>query len=273
MPRVQSLSVTELQTVLSKRIRLPDQPQSHTYYVEECRRLGIFEVSDYELDRLMAQQQRGTSRPELAIELGVDELTIQPGAIRNQPLRFVVRIEPAELEEPLQTSPILPPHGGGAARVNWSHSIALPRGGRAWQALRRSLDGPEQNADVNFVVCDASNPRVALGDGYVNLQRMLREGKEAEGREVILADSRNVRVGSIVVRVRALDALRAAEGDAGAADEEPPAKPTPASSLERHVRCRDGSNLGRSARAAARVPAARVPAAPARHSPLRRRSL
>ncbi|KAL1511984.1 hypothetical protein AB1Y20_005260 [Prymnesium parvum] len=208
MPRLHQLSAAQLHAVLSKRGRVPDTLHSHAYYVEECRKRGLFEISQYELDKATAAPSQGP----LMVDLAVHELSLLPGAIRQQPFRLLIRVEPAGLRDaPLETPAVTPPYSG-AARIDWSHSLPVASGGKTWEALRQALDGPPQKADVRFLLCDAANPRGAsLGEAFVNLQQLLRENEDAERRQLHLLDMRKARVGSLVVRVRALDALRAVD--------------------------------------------------------------
>lgn len=144
--------------------------------------------------------------PVLSIDLGIDELTLLPGVVQAKQSRLVVRVDPAGLtEESIQTSPITLSQRGSAI-VNWSYSIPLQLGAKAWEQLRKGIMNPGKLGNICFTLCSAVDPRGAsIGSARVDLQQLSRENSDAVGRRLFLADSSNRRVGTLVVFVRALN--------------------------------------------------------------------
>ena len=209
MPLVQHLTSAQLQAALRKRqVTLPTRPQSHAFYVEQCRLNGIHDVPHSELSGQAAQRH---SAKEASIVLEVNELTLMQGGGRPQPRSVRVRVETLGMErDTLETRTLVTSYGSAPMRFGFSHTVQLPRDGEAWQALTGVLTGPAEASDLFFVVCDGSLARGPdrLGDAWVNLHQLAGEGREEPRKKLEVLDSANKVLGQLTVTVRALDALR-----------------------------------------------------------------
>ena len=208
---VRHLTTSQLQTVLRGRnVRLPEgSTQSHAYYVELCRSHGLVEVTAAELagGAPAAVGFGGAGGVTQQVVLGVQELVLSAephGASR----RLGVRVEALGMEEaPLETAAMLG-RGGDAMRFNWSHSIPVAAGNRAWGALARALaTAREEDSDVYFTVRDADTGS-SVGEAYVNLEKLLRGGVDYHMEVLQILDNASRPLGHLSVSVRALDALR-----------------------------------------------------------------
>ena len=141
------------------------------------------------------------------IVLGVQELVLSAEP-RGSSRRLSVRVEALGMEEaPLET-PAMVGRGGEAMRFNWSHSIPVASGNRAWGALARALaTTQEEDSDVYFTVRDAETGG-SVGEAYVNLEKLLKGGVDKAGEAVQVLDAKDRLVGRLTLTVRALDALR-----------------------------------------------------------------
>ena len=127
-----------------------------------------------------------TAQPrELRLELGVVELSLTAEAMRSsgqRPRSVRVRIEPPPGVDEGTSSGVLETNalatGSSAApqlRFDSSHEILLERGGRAWSALQRALEGPKPPSDLYFVAVD-SNSGATIGEASL---RCVAEDNEA----------------------------------------------------------------------------------------------
>ena len=178
---IRHLTSVQLQAVLRSRgVRIPPQPQAHSWYLSQCATIRLTEVPNSELRSIdgggsqqqpaayQQQQQQpyrsnaaATAQPrELRLELGVVELSLTAEAMRSsgqRPRSVRVRIEPPPGVDEGTSSGVLETNalatGSSAApqlRFDSSHEILLERGGRAWSALQRALEGPKPGSDLYF---------------------------------------------------------------------------------------------------------------------------
>ena len=115
-------------------------------------------------------------------------------------------------DRPLETPPMVG-RGGEAVRFNWSHSVPVAAGNRAWGALARALaTTQEEDSDVYFTVRDADTGG-SVGEAYVNLERLLKGGVDKVSEAVQVLDAKDRLVGRLTLTVRALDALRTVQAE------------------------------------------------------------
>ena len=204
---VRYLTTAQLQMVLRGRgVRLPEgSAQSHAYYVELCRSHGLVEVTAAELAGGGPAAAGGPAAHEIV--LGVQELVLSSEP-RGSSRRLSVRVEALGMEDrPLETPPMVG-RGGEAVRFNWSHSIPVAAGNRAWGALARALaTTQEEDSDVYFTVRDADTGG-SVGEAYVNLERLLKGGVDYHMEVLQVLTDANRPFGHLSVSVRAVDALR-----------------------------------------------------------------
>ena len=204
-------------------MRLPEgSAQSHAYYVELCRSQGLVEVTAAELAggapaaagvggvavggvAAGGFAAGGTAAQQIVI--GVQELVLSSEP-RGSSRRLSVRVEALGMEDaPLET-PAMAGRDGEAMRFNWSHSIPVAAGNRAWGALARALaTTQEEDSDVYFTVRDAGTGG-SVGEAYVNLEQLLKGGVDKASEAVQVLDAKDRLVGRLTLTVRALDALR-----------------------------------------------------------------
>jgi len=128
-----------------------------------------------------------------------------------------VRLEPADRTlvdgAPPTTEPRTPAHGG-AARFDWSHTIDVFPGGRAWDALHRALGSEgEEDSDIYFNVLGASG--AGLGEAYVNLEQLLASGMDVEREHLKVLGPDSKVVGRLTVSVQAIAALKLVKSGGG----------------------------------------------------------
>ena len=229
---VRYLTTAQLQMVLRGRgVRLPEgSAQSHAYYVELCRSHGLVEVTAAELAGGGPAAAGGPAAHEIV--LGVQELVLSSEP-RGSSRRLSVRVEALGMEDrPLET-PAMVGRGGEAVRFNWSHSIPVAAGNRAWGALARALaTTQEEDSDVYFTVRDADTGG-SVGEAYVNLERLLKGGVDKVSEAVQVLDAKDRLVGRLTLTVRALGALRTVQAEEqararGLSSAPPPPPPPPA---------------------------------------------
>jgi len=102
---------------------------------------------------------------------------------------------------------------GGQCDVNFSHSLPLTDGSAAAESLGKALRSEdEQDSDVYFVLKGrgaAGSVEKELGQAYVNLEQMLREGRDLERAVLPLEMNSPAGAGaSLTVSLVAVDALR-----------------------------------------------------------------
>ena len=214
---VRHLTTAQLQTVLRGRgVRLGEgSAQSHAYYVELCRSQGLVEVTAAELaggapvaagvGGVGGFAAGGVAAQQVVI--GVQELVLSAEP-RGSSRRLSVRVEALGMEDaPLET-PAMVGRGGEAVRFNWSHSIPVAAGNRAWGALARALaTSQEEDSDVYFTVRDAETGG-SVGEAYVNLEKLLKGGVDYHMEVLQILNDANRPLGHLSVSVRAIDALR-----------------------------------------------------------------
>ena len=98
----------------------------------------------------------------------------------------------------------------------FSAAVAIAAGSRKEAVLRTALASQdEQDADVYFVLKTLNRSKVEreIGQGYLNLQAMLRDGRDVTSASVDLrAQGMESSAGALMVSFVAVDALRSSSG-------------------------------------------------------------
>ena len=130
-----------------------------------------------------------------------------------------------------------------SANLDFGFSLSVPvaSGSKQQSALRAALSSSqEQDSDVYFVVktLTARNQEREVGQGYLNLQTLLRDGRDAASVSLPLQGKQGA-AGQLVVSLSALDALRGATGAAAPVAAAAPAAraaPVPVASISTTAR-------------------------------------
>ena len=213
---VAQLKAEDLRDVLTYRgVRLSSTLQARTFYLDQCRKHKITEVTELELHKARSGER---PPPEAKIDLGVSEVAISERHLHlTNPRSVCVRVEAMGIEgaQPLETIAASPPASGGRKaeplRLDWQHTISMAKGDEAWAALSRALDAAADKAapaklEIAFVAIDAHSGGI-LGQAAYDLAPLLRSDHERVVQTLQLFDQRH-NVGTITVSVKALDAIR-----------------------------------------------------------------
>ena len=106
-----------------------------------------------------------------------------------------------------------------ALDFGYSHSVSVAPGSRAQQALQKALRSKdEQESDVYFSLKtrDARGQEKELGQGYVSLLKLARDGRNLVSEQVTLQGPKGASVGTLTVSMLAAETLQAALGTAAA---------------------------------------------------------
>ena len=99
----------------------------------------------------------------------------------------------------------------------YSHSVGVAPGSRAQQELQKALrSADEQESDVYFSLKtrDGRGQEKELGQGYVSLRKLARDGRNLVSEPVTLQGPKGASVGTLTVSVLAAETLQAALGTA-----------------------------------------------------------
>jgi len=107
-----------------------------------------------------------------------------------------------------------------ALDFGYSHSVSVAPGSRAQQELQKALrSADEQDSDVYFSLKtrDGRGQEKELGQGYVSLLKLARDGRNLVSEQVVLqGGGKGASVGTLTVSVLAAETLQAALGTAAA---------------------------------------------------------
>jgi len=147
------------------------------------------------------------------VEVVVVDMRLQLPRGQLMPRRVAVKIEALGMEEegmPLETGGI-EPASGAPLRFDWSHTLPLRRGGRAWEALGTAVRGADpQGLDLYFVLVDPTTGD-ALGEAPLSLKPLLDfKGTpyKFHSQQLLIRDTNGRSLAQLNVKVRAFDALR-----------------------------------------------------------------
>lgn len=120
----------------------------------------------------------GEPREEVGeIEIRLDEIQLFAGGGGYASRLGSLRCDLLGLEEHAVTTPsIIPPTGNARARIDFTHTLRLPRGSRAWERIAAAL-GEEQSSapEITISVYDPST-RNRLGEAKLSLRGLLTSG-------------------------------------------------------------------------------------------------
>ena len=179
--------------------------------------------------------------PAAQIVLSVQQLILGPALTTKTDLSVYVQIEALQMSEvPLETPNVI--MKSGTASFEYSRTIDLAPGNRAWNAVALALSTKEEvplrprnpqfgairrnslrnsaqfsesarlivsqeDSDVYFTESDAAT-KASICEAFVNLESILAAGKDEVSSQRPLKDAADSVVGRLTVTVTALDALR-----------------------------------------------------------------
>jgi hypothetical protein len=127
-----------------------------------------------------------------------------------------VEVDLLELAEEAQLRTKRLHKGAPNLDFEFSSSVVITGGSKEEAVLRTALASKdEQDADVYFVLKTLTRNKVEreIGQGYLNLQSMLRDGRDVTSASVDLrAQGMESSAGALMVSFVAVDALRGASG-------------------------------------------------------------
>ncbi|KAL1530447.1 hypothetical protein AB1Y20_001350 [Prymnesium parvum] len=161
-----------------------------------------------------------------SVRVEVGALTLSPSVQRDPEVTDVwVEVDLLGLADASQLRTKRLHKSAPSLDFGFSTSIAVDAGSKQEAALRTALaSAHEQDADVYFVVKTrtARNEEREIGQGYVNLQSLLRDGRDAVSTSVSL-QGKTGSAGSVTVSLMALEALRSVSGEVPSARGREPA--------------------------------------------------
>ena len=210
-------------------LRLVDEAENATVRNAPAASPSRRGVSERERDRSRSPGGgaggRGGANDEAEVEIVVSDLRLQLPIGKTAPRRVSIKVEALGLEEsePLETRALVPA-GGAPLRFDWSHTLVLRRGARAWDALATAIrEAGAKGLDFYFVLLDATSGE-SLGEAPLSLQSLLNApgtSPKFHSEQLALRDTNGRSIGQLAVKVRAFDALRLV-GEDGAFTNGPP---------------------------------------------------
>mmetsp|Transcript_14090 Transcript_14090/g.37115 ORF Transcript_14090/g.37115 Transcript_14090/m.37115 type:complete len:554 (-) Transcript_14090:76-1737(-) len=145
-------------------------------------------------------------------------MTLAPTIKRDLDVADVwVEVDLLNLADPSQMRTKKLHKSGVNLNYAFSKSLTIAAGSKEQDVLKQALSSQqEQDSDVYFIMKTQSARGVEreLGQGFLNLQTVLKGGKDMEKQSVALQGKAGAAAGNLVVSLVALDALRAATGQA-----------------------------------------------------------
>ena len=148
-----------------------------------------------------------------SIEIGIQELLLSGKGTNTSSARNVkvrVQLPNDVVTHALETAPVNIINQAQPVRFDWAHHVPLTERGRSWEALKKALDLARVKpgaARVEYHLINASSG-AELGSGQIDLAPLAAAPSEEPMQRVYLVDTQRHTVGTLVVRVKARDAVQ-----------------------------------------------------------------
>jgi len=175
---------------------------------------------------------RNTRHEPPAVRVDISSIALSAALKQDADVTDVwVEVDLLELVEDSQLRTQAIHKGAGDLDFGFSTSVVVAGGSKEEAVLRTALASRDpQDADVYFVLKTLTRNQVEreIGQGYVNLQTMLREGRDATSASVDLrARGMESSAGALMISLFAVDVLRNASGRWAVASRGPPHSDSP----------------------------------------------
>ena len=146
-----------------------------------------------------------------SLQLGVQELMFAAKAPSFSRIRIRIKLPNSIVALPLETSNVnVPSSAINPLRFDWAHHVPLTKDGRSYIALQKALESARVrpgSACIEFQLIDAADGK-AKAQGVIDLAALVGASSEEEDRRIYLEDATRRTIGTLKVRLQALDAVR-----------------------------------------------------------------
>ena len=152
------------------------------------------------------------------IELGVKEVLLASKGPQQRSVKCRIKLPAGMISTTLETPSVNVVSASHPVRLDWVHKLQCTQGQQAWTALKNALEIARSSpgaAKIEFILVDASSHK-DMGSAAVNLATLIGASSEKDEQTLYAEDSARRALGTLVVRVRALDSVRAVQGGVGA---------------------------------------------------------
>jgi len=158
----------------------------------------------------------GARADSMQVKVGV--LALSPAVRQDASVTDVwVEVDLLDLADAAQLRTKPQRKAAASLDFGYSHSVGVAPGSRAQQELQKALrSADEQESDVYFSLKtrDGRGQEKELGQGYVSLRKLARDGRNLVSEPVTLQGPKGASVGTLTVSVLAAETLQAALGTA-----------------------------------------------------------